>query len=123
MGRAALRANGRLDETFHDDGVRILSFGSDYEFAQAVAVQPNGRIVVVGRITRSGNDQFGIVRLKPNGTYDGTFSKDGRVVVDFDGGGDTARNVALQSNGKIVVVGEGFDLGNRRLAVARLLPD
>jgi len=113
--------NGRLDDTFHGDGVRILAFGSDYEFAQSTAVQSNGRIVVVGRIRRSGNDQFGIVRLKPNGSYDLGFSKDGRAIVDFGGGGDTARDVALQDNGKIVVAGEAFDRGHRRFAVARLL--
>lgn len=113
-------ANGRLDDTFHGDGIRILAFGSDYEFAQAAAVQPNGRIVVVGRIRRSSNDQFGIVRLKTNGAYDRNFSKDGRVVVDYDGGSDTARDVALQENGKIVAVGEAFERGTRRFAAARL---
>jgi uncharacterized delta-60 repeat protein len=113
--------NGRLDDTFHDDGIRILAFGSDYEFAQATAVQSNGRIVVVGRIRRSANDQFGVVRLKPNGAYDRNFSKDGRVVVDFGGGSDTARDVALQDNGRIVVAGEAFEGGRRRFGVARLL--
>lgn len=112
--------NGRLDDTFHGDGIRILAFGSDYEFAQSAAVQPNGRIVVVGRIRRSGNDHFGIVRLKPNGSYDQGFSKDGRVIVDFDGGSDTARDVALQDNGRIVVAGEALDRGRRRFAVTRL---
>ena len=113
--------NGRLDETFHGDGMRILGFGPDYEFAQASAVQANGRIVVVGRIRRSDEDHFGVVRLKPNGTYDLSFSKDGRVVVNFQGGDDTARDVALAANGRIVVAGEGFDRGSRRFAVARLL--
>jgi uncharacterized delta-60 repeat protein len=113
--------NGRLDETFHGDGIRILGFGPDYEFAQASAVQPNGRIVVVGRIRRSDNDQFGVVRLKSNGADDHGFSKDGRMVVDIDGGSDTARDVALQANGRIVVVGEAFDRGTRRFAVARIL--
>ncbi len=113
--------NGRLDDAFHGDGVRILTFGSDYEFAQSAAVQSNGRIVVVGRIRRSDNDHFGVVRLKPNGSYDQSFSKDGRAIVDFDGGSDTARDVALQGNGKIVVAGEAFDGGHRRFAVARFL--
>ena len=113
--------NGRLDDTFHGDGIRILGFGPDYEFAQAAAIQSNGRIVVVGRISRSNEDQFGIVRLKPNGAYDLNFSKDGRVIVDFDRGSDTARDVALQDNGRIVVAGEAFDRGDRRIGVARLL--
>ena len=111
--------NGRLDGSFHGDGVRILGFGPDYEFAHAAVVQPNGRIVVVGRIRRSNDDQFGVVRLKPNGSYDLSFSKDGRVVVDFDSGSDTARDVALQDNGRIVVGGEA-SRGGRRVGVARL---
>ncbi len=112
--------NGRLDPTFHGDGIRILRFGPDHEFAQASAAQRNGRIVVVGRIRRSGNDQFGVVRLKPNGSYDRNFSADGRMVVDFDGGPDTARDVVLQRNGKIVVVGDATDRGTRRFGVARV---
>ena len=113
-------ANGRRDPTFHGDGIRILRFGPDYEFAQASAVQSNARIVVVGRIRRSNNDQFGVVRLKANGSYDLSFSTDGRLAVDFDGGSDTARDVVLQANGKIVVVGEATVGGTRRVAVARL---
>jgi len=113
-------ANGRLDPTFHGDGIRILRFGPDDELAQASAVQSNGRIVVVGRIRRSSDDQFGVVRLKPNGSYDLSFSTDGRMVVDFDGGSDTARDVVLQVNGKIVVVGEATVRGTHRLAVARV---
>ena len=113
--------NGRLDDTFHGDGIRILGFGPDYELAQASAVQANERIVVVGRIRRSDEDHFGIVRLKANGSYDLSFSSDGRLIVDFDGGSDTARDVILQDNGRIVVAGEAFDRGRRRFAVARLL--
>jgi uncharacterized delta-60 repeat protein len=112
---------GRLDDAFHGDGMRVLGFGQGYELAQGVAVQSNGRIVAVGRIRRGDEDQFGIVRLKPNGAYDKNFSKDGRAAVDFDDGSDTARAVALQANGRIVVAGEAFDRGSRRIAVLRLL--
>lgn len=113
--------NGRLDDAFHGDGYRILGFGQGYEFAQDVSVQPNGRIVAVGRISRGGQDQFGIVRLKPNGAYDKNFSKDGRAGVDFDGGSDTARAVALQPNGRIVVAGGAYDRGSQRIGVLRLM--
>jgi uncharacterized delta-60 repeat protein len=112
---------GRLDDTFHGDGIRILRFGPEYELAQASAVQSNGRIVVVGRIRRNDDDQFGIVRLKTNGDYDRSFSDDGRLIVDFDGGSDTARDIALQANGRIVVAGEATDRGRRRFGVVRLL--
>ncbi len=113
--------NGRLDDTFSRDGIRILAFGPEYEFARSIVVQSNGRIVVVGRIHRNGDDRFGIVRLKPNGAYDRNFSKDGRAAVGFGGGTDTARSVVLQANGKIVVAGEATDRRSRRFAVVRLL--
>ncbi|MGZ8631634.1 MAG: hypothetical protein ACXWZF_11820 [Actinomycetota bacterium] len=114
-------ANGRLDDTFSGDGIRILSFGPEFELARSVAVQPNGRIVVVGRVRRNDDDRFGVVRLRLNGSYDRNFSKDGRAAVGFGGGANTARGVVLQENGKIVVAGEATDRGTRRFAVARLL--
>ena len=112
-------ANGRLDDSFDGDGIRILGFGSDYEFAQASAVssRTDASSWSDASVARD-NDQFGVVRLKPNGAYDMNFSKDGRVVVDFGGGSDTARDVALQRDGRIVVVGEAFDRGHRRFGVA-----
>ena len=81
---------GRLDDNFGRDGIRVLSFGPDYEFARSVAVQPNGRIVVAGRI-RHADDQWGIVRLKGNGSFDKGFAKSGRATVGFGRGSDTAR--------------------------------
>ena len=40
--------------------------------------------------------------------------------IDFDGGPDTARDIVLQRNGKIVVVGDATDRGTRRFGVARI---
>lgn len=113
--------NGRLDDTFGRDGVRILSFGPDFEFARSVVVQPNGRIVVVGRIRRKADDQWGVVRLKGNGSFDKRFAKGGRATVGFGRGSDTARSVILQDNGRIVVAGEATVGARRRIAVARLV--
>ena len=42
------------------------------------------------------------------------------LVIDFDGGPDTARDIVLQRNGKIVVVGDATDRGTRRFGVARI---
>jgi hypothetical protein len=42
------------------------------------------------------------------------------MVIDFDGGPDTARDIVLQRNGKIVVVGDATDRGTRRFGVARI---
>ena len=118
----AFGANGRLNQRFANDGIRVLPMGPRYEFAYGAAVQPNGRIVVVGRAARKGSgDDLGVFRLKPDGAFDKNFSADGRAYVNFFGGIDTGRDVVLQANGKIVVAGEATDHGTRRMAVARLI--
>ncbi len=111
---------GRLDKTFGNKGKVITAFGPDYDYAYGVAVQPNGKIVVVGRATRD-TTEFGVVRYKPSGGLDLTFGGDGKVLTDFFLGGDLARGVALQSNGKIVVAGAAGAGNKLRIAVARYL--
>jgi uncharacterized delta-60 repeat protein len=118
----AFGPRGRLNQHFGGDGKRVLQLGPRYEFAYGTAVQPNGKVVVVGRATRKGSgDDMGVFRFKPNGDYDRNFSGDGRAFVNFFGGSDTGRDVVLQSNGKIVVAGDATDHGTRRMAVARLV--
>ena len=73
----------------------------------AVAVQGNGKIVAVGTTQISGNDwNFAVARYNPDGTPDTSFSFDGKLTTDFRGGNDGAWGVAIQSEGKIVVVGD-----------------
>jgi uncharacterized delta-60 repeat protein len=112
---------GRLDTTFGGgDGIVLTAFGPAYEYAYGVVVQTNGKIVVAGRAVR-GDADFCVIRYKPAGGLDLTFGGEGKAFTDFFGGDDTARGVALQSNGKIVVAGEAVSKGVRRMAVARYL--
>ena len=121
-GLAAFGSRGRLERRFGGDGIRILQLGSQYEFAYGAAFQPNGKIVVVGRSSRAGRgDDFGVFRLKDNGAFDKSFGGDGRAYISFFGRSDTARDVVLQPNGKVVVAGEATDGRIRRMAVARLV--
>ena len=62
-----------------------------------------------------------MARLKVNGGLDGTFGKQGRAYADFFDGNDTARDVVLQSNGKIVVVGDATERGVIRMGMARFI--
>ena len=62
-----------------------------------------------------------VARLKVNGGLDGTFGKQGRAYADFFDGNDTARDVVLQSNGKIVVVGDATERGVIRMGMARFI--
>jgi uncharacterized delta-60 repeat protein len=121
-GIAVFGPRGKLNAGFAGDGTRVLTFGPQDACASEAVVQPNGRIVVAGKLyrTKTGAD-FGVVRLKPNSAFDLTFGNRGRTFADFFRRADTARDVVLQANGRIVVAGEALDAGVRRMAVARFI--
>ena len=117
-----LTASGSLDPTFSGDGrVRLAA---PLTGASAVALQLDGKIVVAGGVENpagSGSNafDFAVARLNLDGTSDTSFSADGVQTVDFDAGNDLARDVVVQPDGKIVVVGGGGENFND-FAVARL---
>jgi uncharacterized delta-60 repeat protein len=121
-GIARLKANGSPDGSFSGDGRRAVSLGGSYEYANAVAVQRDGKIVAVG-YTNASAGRFVIVRLTAGGKLDPSFSGDGKRFLTF---GPTAfsisEDVAIQPNGMIVVVGINED-PNPSFAVARLKPN
>jgi uncharacterized delta-60 repeat protein len=124
-----LLPDGQYDPGFGSGGKTAITFGTGTEYATAVAIQPNGKIVLAGVAVSGANYQFGAVRLNANGTLDTSFSGDGKQTIGFDLGGglyDAASDVVIQPDGKIVLVGEaeqtgGSPLGGKVFAVARLL--
>ena len=118
--------DGRLDRSFSRDGRISFDFGYGDDYASAVAVQPDGRIVVGGMAQhryRTEND-FLVVRLRGNGTLDKTFSRDGIRSVNFVGRRyDNASGLDLQPDGRIVLAGVsavGYTREDPRIAVLRL---
>jgi uncharacterized delta-60 repeat protein len=98
-------ANGSLDPTFGAGGGVVTDFGPGrQDEADAVAVQPDGRIVAAG-FTRGTDDNFALARYNPNGTLDTGFGSGGLVSTDFGGTNDDATAVAIQPDGKIVAAG------------------
>jgi len=111
---AAFAADGALDPTFGRSGkVRTDVNQASSDNAYAVAVQADGKIVVVGT-TYTDNDysdeDFAIVRYNPNGSLDTTFGVNGIVTTDFPGLAAVPSAVAIQPDGKIVVAGGAFPL-------------
>ena len=114
-----LDSEGNLDGTFGDAGVAVLDFGPDHDIAYGVAVDDSDRIMVVGRVETSNGLAFGVARLNATGTPDPGFSSDGQRIIRFRGGA-IATDVAVQPNGRVVVVGW---TNSGRFAIARLLDD
>ena len=109
-------ADGSLDTTFDGDGKVSTDFGGN-EQAQDMALQADGKIVVVGLSNASGNFDFAVARYNTDGSLDATFDGDGRASTDLNGGAsDQAFAVAIQGDGKIVV--GGFS-GSADFAVVR----
>jgi len=104
---SALAAPGDLDTAFGTGGKVVVDSGFRAD-SQDVAVQAgNGKIVTVGSSQGSDFDasDFTVMRHNPDGTPDTSFGGDGEVLTDFEFGEDIAQGVALQGDGKIVVVG------------------
>jgi uncharacterized delta-60 repeat protein len=100
-------ANGNLDPTFSGDGVATPTIpGYDGGFPWTLLVQPDGKVLAVGEAypTGGGSDLM-VLRFRPNGTLDPSFSGDGRLVLDVAGGEDTAWGAQLLGNGKILGIG------------------
>jgi len=99
----ALAAPGDLDPSFGTAGTVITSFGGT-DVASAVAIQPDGKLVVAGRTNIAGNTVFALARYNATGGLDPAFGTGGLVTTDF-GSTDQAFAVALQGDGKIVTAG------------------
>jgi uncharacterized delta-60 repeat protein len=93
---------GSLDPSWRNDGIVITTFGLNAG-ANAVAIQEDGKVVVAGRALDP--DRFAIARYGPRGRRDRTFGGDGRVETNVASGFESAEDVELQSNGKVVVAG------------------
>src|SRR5262245_13218165 len=105
----ALAAAGDLDLTFSGDGKVITNSGGSFnDQVRGMAIQSNGKIVVVGdsHITLGDSSTtFVVARYNPNGGLDTTFSADGKLKTAFANPSE-ALGVTFQSDGKIVIVGQ-----------------
>ena len=115
---ARLLSDGSPDNSFSDDGKQTVTFGNFDQSANAVAIAPNGRIVVAG--TAQGN--MAIAALLDNGSPDNSFSDDGRLMIQVEGS-TSCSSVAIQPDGKIILAGDSENGGIRKWAVARLNTD
>ncbi|MCS6916269.1 MAG: delta-60 repeat domain-containing protein [Chitinophagales bacterium] len=114
-----LNYDGTFDATFGGgDGLASVAIGSAEDYANALALQSDGKIVVAGKATVGSGTDFAVVRLNSDGTLDNTFSSDGKVTLNINGN-DNGLAVALQSDGAIVVCGEAFDGSSFNVGVAR----
>ncbi len=116
-----LNANGSLDTTFDTDGKVTTNFGSFYDGAYSVALQTDGKIIASGYSSNGSQDFFATARYNTTGSLDTTFDTDGKITTAFGSLGDSAKAVAIQSDGKFVVAGYSETVSGTVFALARYI--
>src|SRR5439155_10568876 len=105
---ARYNPDGSLDSTFGASGKVMTEFGFGWDVANALALQPDGKIVVAGSAYSGPDHDFAIARYNSDGSLDTSFNGTGKVITSIGPGNDYANSVALQPDGKIVVAGRSL---------------
>jgi hypothetical protein len=59
-----LRAGGKLDKTFGDDGVVRVDVAGRTDAAHGLALQANGKVLLAGETWAAGSPRFLVARLR-----------------------------------------------------------
>lgn len=101
-------ADGSPDQSFGSGGRFVLDLDVQ-DASGALAVQPNGKIVVAGMSCGATNApltcDISLFRLNPNGTLDKSFGSGGWVLYGNSDWADYAHSIAIQEDGRILVGG------------------
>ncbi|MBJ7348184.1 MAG: hypothetical protein JHC87_06405 [Thermoleophilaceae bacterium] len=120
IATAAFATISDLDPSFGDGGKVTTSLGGYENVPDAMQVQSDGKIVVVGYKYDVSLD-FALVRYEANGALDQSFGNGGIVSTPVGSGWDSAAALDIQSDGKIVVAGHAFNGVSTVFAVVRYL--
>ncbi len=105
---ARYNGDGTLDLTWNGTGKVITALGGE-DFAQAVAVQPDGKVLLAGSCTNGGNNNFCAARYNANGTLDITWNVTGIVITAIGSGQTLTQAIMLQPDGKVLLSGSCFN--------------
>ncbi len=116
-----LLANGYQDTTF----LAAPNSGAN-DFIAALAVQPDGKILIAGKFTSfNGANRYHVARLNTDGSVDGTFMN-GTLGTGLGVRGTNAMvwSMSLQTNGQVVIAGYFTSVnGTNCNSIARLNAD
>jgi uncharacterized delta-60 repeat protein len=107
--------NGTLDTSFSGDGKAYTGMGLSNDVAHAVVQQADGKLVVAGYAWVGNATDIAVARYNLDGSLDSNFGNQGIVVTSVNAEDDEARDVIVQTDGKIVIAGTS----NRDFVVVR----
>lgn len=104
---AAVRYNvdGSLDTTFNGTGKATADVSGPSESVSGSAIQPDGKIVIVGTSANGPDWDLAMVRFGTGGTIDPTFGSGGKVNLNLGSDNNYASSIEIQPDGKLIVAG------------------
>jgi uncharacterized delta-60 repeat protein len=105
---ALLRFNfdGSIDTTFGINGKVFTDINNENQQANAIALQPDGKIIVAGfSFTIATGNDLAVFRYHPNGALDTSFGVNGIAIPGINADDDAGLALSLQNDGKIVIAG------------------
>lgn len=103
---ARYNPDGTPDSTFGNGGLVTTAIDKGGDSVSAVAIQPDGKIIAVGRGKGDEKNHFALARYHSDGTLDPTFGTQGVVKRPIGKGDSFAHALVIQPGGKIVVIGD-----------------
>ncbi|HEY0068086.1 MAG TPA: T9SS type A sorting domain-containing protein [Flavisolibacter sp.] len=117
--------DGTPDNTFGSNGIVITDMADavdGWDEIQAIALQPDGRIVAAGYTNNAGmagplTMDFAIARYNADGTPDDSFGDHGKVITPVEGFSTEIKSLIVQPDGKIIAAGSGHGNGSDMVLV------
>jgi uncharacterized delta-60 repeat protein len=97
--------NGNIDKSFGNKGLVITEISNEKDEGESVAIQRDGKIVVVGATDHKPTTDIVLVRYNENGSIDYSFGINGIVITDIKSSMDIGKSLVIQDDGKIIVSG------------------
>lgn len=95
--------NGTPDSTFGTNGIVMTDKGTD--FGQDIALQPDGKIILVGSSTTGTIYDIATLCYDSTGVLDNSFGINGLISTSLGDGDSEGHAVCLKDNGEILIAG------------------
>lgn len=118
--------DGSLDSSFGSNGSFVWSSPGDYaDYANNLALQPDGKVIVTGAAASATGFQIVTMRLLSSGQLDSGFGQDGLVTYTGLTGSDAyPYGLLVQQGGRIIVAGSSMNsAGNKDAVLLRYTTD
>ncbi len=114
-------SDGSVDESFGENGNATIEFSTFHCLVKAMAVQEDGKIVLVGNYDNNYYTDPAIARFNSDGTIDTGFGGTGFIKLDLSAQFDDFNDVVIQPDGKILVAGSSYKYGTDDFLLVRFL--